>query len=235
MQKIANFTSTNCNCMKLKLWVVLPLLLLSGTNGFCRQWDKESASSPNDVEYLLEKARMAFHRIPDHKRVDEAAKPFMSADLYESLAAAWDVPDWLDGEMGNEEFLFYFITGNDPSDRQQIESATLVSAQQGRYTVDVKYREFRGGTASQNLSSISLVLVNEDGNILLDDFGQETKQHCKQYVREEVSDFLSGKTNQYMKDHQGGRWYTDSHIAGVNESFKVYLSTYGEYIGRLGM
>lgn len=198
------------------------------------QDNKESIASLNDGGYVLEKARMAFKYIPDHKRVDEAAKPFMTEDLYESLAAAWDIPDWLDGEMGNEEFLFYFITGNDPSDRQQIESATLVYAQKGKYIVDVKYREFWGNVASQNLSSISLVLVNENGKILLDDFGKETKQQCKQYVREEVSNFLSGKTNQYMKDNQGDGWYTDSHIADVNESFKEYLSKYGEFIGRLG-
>ena len=198
------------------------------------QDNKESIASLNGGDYVIEKALMAFHCIPDHKRVDEAAKPYMTADLYESLAAAWDVPDWTDGEIGNEEFLFYFITGNDPSDRQQIESATLVCKQQGRYIVDVKYREFWGSTASRNLSSISLVLVNENGKILLDDFGKETKQQCKRYVREEVSNFLSGKTNKYMKDNQGDGWYTDSHIAKVNESFKEYLSTYSGYIGRLG-
>ena len=33
---------------------------------------------------------------------------------------------------------------------------------------------------------ISLVLVNENGKILLDDFGKETKRQCKQYVREQV-------------------------------------------------
>ena len=81
---------------------------------------------------------------------------------------------------------------------------------------------------------ISLVLVNENGKILLDDFGKETKRQCKQYVREEVSNFLSGKTNQYMKDNQRDGWYTDRHIADVNESFKEYLSRYGEFIGRLG-
>lgn len=81
---------------------------------------------------------------------------------------------------------------------------------------------------------ISLVLVNENGKILLDDFGKETKRQCKQYVREEVFDFLSGKTNQYMKDNQGGGWYTDCHIADFNESFKEYLSRYSGFIGCLG-
>lgn len=215
--------------------VILSILFATLCSSFLYAQDnKESIASLNGGGYVLEKAQTAFYCIPNHKRVDEAAKPYMSADLYESLAAAWDIPDWTDGEMGNEEFLFYFITGNDPSDRQLIESATLVYAQQGRYIVDVKYREFWGSTASQDLSSISLVFISENGNILLDDFGQETKQKCKRYVQEEVSDFLSGKTNHYMKDHQGGKWYTDSHIATVNESFKKYLSIYSEYIARLG-
>lgn len=205
--------------------VIISILFAVFCSSFLYAQDnKESIASLNDGGYVLEKARMAFKYIPDHKRVDE----------YESLAAAWDIPDWLDGEMGNEEFLFYFITGNDPSDRQQIESATLVYAQKGKYIVDVKYREFWGNVASQNLSSISLVLVNENGKILLDDFGKETKRQCKQYVREEVSNFLSGKTNQYMKDNQGDGWYTDSHIADVNESFKEYLSRYSGFISCLG-
>lgn len=183
-------------------------------------------------DYVLEKAKTAFYFIPDHKKVDEAAEPYMTADLYESLAAAYDVPSWPHGEIGNDEFLYYFITGNDPSDRQQIESATLVDAQQGRYIVEVKYREFWGSYAAQTLSSISLVLVNENGNILLDDFDR-TKQWCKQYILEEVSNFLSGKTNQYMRDNQNGEWYNDGYIANINYAFKEYLSKYSGYINRI--
>lgn len=215
--------------------VILSIFFAVFCSSFLYAQDKkESLATLNHSSgYVIERALKAFYCIPDHTRVSEAARPYMTADLYESLAAAWDVPDWLDGEIGNDEFLFYFITGNDVSDRQQIESVTLVSARQGRYVVDVKYREFWGSTAASSLSSISLVLVSEKGNLLLDDIGGETKQQCKKYVQEEVSDYLSGRTNRYMKENQRDGWYTDSYIAEVNKSFKEYLSKYSVYIDRL--
>lgn len=185
------------------------------------------------VEKVLEKAGPAFYQIPDHEKVSEEARSLMTADLYESLSAAWDVPKWLDGEIGNEEFLWYFITGNDPSDEQQAKYAELISAKDGRYVVNIEYLEFWGNTPAENLSSITLVFVDEGGNILLDDFGDKTKDRCKKYVREEVKNYLSGKTNRYMKKNQQEEWYTDDHISVVNKSFREYLAKYKDYINRL--
>lgn len=62
---------------------------------------------------VLESAKQAFYYIPDHAKVSENAENHMTKDLYDALVAAWDVPCWCDGEIGNEEFLGYFVIGNE--------------------------------------------------------------------------------------------------------------------------
>lgn len=190
-------------------------------------------ANTGDESKLLKAAELAFYQIPDHKKVSESARPYMTEDLYESLCAAWDVPQWTDGEIGNEEFLACFITGNDPSDKQIVESLELTSFQNGVYTVRVKYLEYWGNTPADKLSSIILIFVNENGRILLDDFGNNTKALCKKFIMNEVDDYLSGKTDKYMKDNQEGQWYNDRHISEVHRSFESYLVKYKSLIKQL--
>lgn len=179
---------------------------------------------------LFECVKQAFYKIPDHAKVSEDAKPFMTKELYEALSAAWDVPCWCDGEIGEEEFLYYFVTGNGGSTVGEVVYIEVISVQDRKQIIELKYTELWDGTPGDELKTISLVMVEDNGKWLLDDFGNGIKEQCRQYIKKEVDDFLSGKTTQYMRENQQGEWYSNEHIAKVEQEFKLYIKTYKDYI-----
>ena len=169
-------------------------------------------------------AMKSFMMIPDHSKVNEDALGYMTKDLFDALAAAWDVPQWVRGEIGNEDFLYYFVTGNDIS-HVDIRSVTITSKNKCRCDVDLKYAQVFGDD-SEYLQSISLNMVYYEGMWLLDDFRDGVKARCMNYILEEIENFQSGKTHQYMEENG----YDDAYIAEVNEMFNDYISKYQEYI-----
>ena len=181
---------------------------------------------------LFECVKQAFYKIPDHAKVNEDAKPFMTKELYEALSAAWDVPCWCDGEIGEEEFLYYFVTGNGGSTVGEVVYVEVVSVQDRKQLIELKYTELWDGKPGDELKTISLVTVEDNGKWLLDDFGNGTKEQCLSYIRKQVGDFISGRIIQYMRDNQQADWYTDEHIANVQKAFKKYIDEYDVYLRR---
>lgn len=189
-----------------------------------------ATTSPDNA--LFECAKQVFYKIPDHTKVSEEAKPYMTKELYEALSAAWDVPRWCDGEIGDEEFLWYFVTGNGGSTVGNAVYVGMISVQDERYNLELKYTEIWGHKPDDELKTISLVMVEDNGKWLLDDFGNGTKGQCIDYIRKQVGDFISGRTITYMKDNQQADWYTDEHIANVQKAFKKYIDEYDVYLRR---
>lgn len=181
---------------------------------------------------LFECVKQAFYKIPDHAKVSEDAKPFMTKELYEALSAAWDVPCWCDGEIGEEEFLYYFVTGNGGSTIGEVVYIEVVSVQDRKQIIELKYTELWDDKPDDELKTISLVMVEDNGKWLLDDFGNGTKEQCLSYIRKQVGDFISGRIIQYMRDNQQADWYTDEHIANVQKAFKKYIDEYDVYLRR---
>ena len=178
-------------------------------------------SSDNDI---IEAAKNAFSTIPNHDKVGIDALNHMTPELYELLCAAWDVPQWVDGEIGGEEFLYYFLTGNGGSFVKGIKSAKVVSSEKDVNKVEVNYIEDWGDSTTE--STILLTLVKKGDKWLLDDFSDDIKNACRSYIREEVLDYMSGKTLTYMKDNQTEDFYTDDHISDVVKAFNTYISKY---------
>lgn len=191
-----------------------------------------TCSQPNAI---LERAKQAFYKIPDHAKVSEEAKTYMTKELYEALSAAWDVPCWLDGEMGDEEFLFYFVTGNGGSTVGEAVYVGVRSVQGGRYNLELKYTQMWDDKPDDMLTTISLVMAKENGEWRLDDFGNGIKEQCKSYIRKQVGDFISGRITQYMKDNQQKDWYTDEHIANVSNAFEEYIGNHKDYINQISL
>lgn len=182
-----------------------------------------AVQDPSDNE-IIEAAKNAFSSIPDHDKVGAEAMNHMTPELYEVLCAAWDVPQWVDGEIGNEEFLYYFLTGNGGSFVKGIKSAKVVSGEKDINKVEVDYIEDWGDSTTE--STILLTLVKKGEKWLLDDFGDDIKNTCRSYIMEEVMDYISGKTLTYMKDNQTEDFYTDDHISDVVKAFNTYISKY---------
>ena len=62
-------------------------------------------------ENLSEKALELCQYIPDHGPVD-GSEAYLTPDFYHAYAAAFDAPVAEYGEIGENEWLYYFVTGN---------------------------------------------------------------------------------------------------------------------------
>lgn len=84
----------------------------------------------------------------------------MTKDLYNALVAAWDVPCWCGGEIGEEEFLNYFVTGNGGSTVGEVVYVEVASVQGGKLNIELKYTELwegkpRNGRATMMISGMT--------------------------------------------------------------------------------
>lgn len=120
--------------------------------------------------------------IPDHGLSDTAEK-YMTEDLYYTLEEAYSIPT--DPEyIGDEEFLYYFMTGNGmmPDER---DAEIIVSSMQDETHAEARVictlweKEFED---YKEKSMHKLSLFFENGAWKLDDFDNQ-KARCKEYNR----------------------------------------------------
>lgn len=113
--------------------------------------------------------------IPDHGIEDIPSDAF-TEEYYSALDEAWSIPDGGLGEIGNNEFLFYFVCGNDPceSHRGKLGEVTM----KGDTTIvhfDIVHEEDRGTDPH------TLKLVMNNGQWLIADY-DNTLAEMKEYV-----------------------------------------------------
>jgi len=204
----------------------------------------------NESDELLAAAERAFRMIPDHCEVSEQARPYMTDELFGMLALAWELPTWTDGEIGNEEFLWYFVTGQD-SDTVLVTSSEIMSMSDTDATVRIMYKTFYH---SAELSTLTLSMVKDSGSWKLDNFGDDVKSQCMDYMADEIFNYTSGQTEEYMlscqeewlasrqqDDEQEGGWYSDEEEEGwysdeedegwySDEHISAYIAAMDEFL-----
>lgn len=178
---------------------------------------------------VIHAAQRAFAFIPDHAKVTAEAQPFMTEDLYNALAVAWEVPHW-EIDLGSDEFLAYFVTGQDGT-VGPVKSVMVTDAAEDSCFLELSYGIVFDGVLSDHTVSINLVMVNENGKWLLDNFGDGTKEQCTGFIRDEVLNWQIGNTRQYMESDSS--YYSQEHIAAVERSYEEFLDRYGDYIDSL--
>lgn len=189
--------------------------------------------------YVYERAKKMFRNIPDHCQVSPSVrKVLFTEELYSALEKAWNVPHWYNG-IGDEDFLYYFISGNDGDSLgpNSITSTTVQSVENNTCTVLIKYREYYqyDNSYSSTTEERSLVLVYINDEWYLDDFSvgeyiPSVKARCKKYIQKEISDYQSGETLRRMKAES----YTSQEITNVNSQFNAFLKKYGSQVSGSG-
>ena len=99
---------------------VLPLLLLVFVLCQCSPVKREKRpATPREqypekftTEYIIKSAEKLIDYIPDHE-FKPSIKPYMSEKYYSLLEEAWALPVVDFGMVGENEWLYYFLTGND--------------------------------------------------------------------------------------------------------------------------
>lgn len=191
---------------------------------------KGRISRPEKAEELLNEETQnriirAFRQIPDHKKVEDRAREYMTEDLYNALVVAWDVSQWasVKGMIGDEEHLYYFVSGNgDWGAVSRIEIVSIKEIKKKYYVELVEHGQYESKTHS-------LIMIRGKEGLLMDDF-DGNKEWCTKYIKKETTAFLSGET---IKQMEQDSWCDDSDITRVNTLFNTFLSQHKDYIEKL--
>ena len=176
--------------------------------------------SEEDLAYrVLELCRY----IPDHVLKPEA-KEAMTPEFFRALSEAFDAPvaDYM--EIGDNEWLWYFVTGNGGSEPVYgVKSVSLTSKDSARAVITVRQSWEGVIDPKENPKEYVVMLKRANGRWLLDDFDGK-KAECLAYVRDVREKYASGKYVKYLKSEKGLRQY----IPDFKERVEAFYTKYGK-------
>ena len=116
--------------------------------------------------------------IPDHGIKNSPASSF-TPEYYATLQRAWKIPDGGLGEIGNGEFLYYFVCGNDPCDTH---SGQLKEVSVKGDTAFVKFYIVHEPMREPQKEQHSFKLVMDKGRWVIADYDR-TLREMKDYLK----------------------------------------------------
>ena len=136
--------------------------------------------------------------IPDHSLKPEA-KDYLTPEFFRALSEAFDAPVVDYGEIGDNEWLWYFVTGNDAATPEfTVKSISLVDETHAVATIAVQSRSDITQELFDEVAEYPVEMVRVDGQWLLDDFDGK-KAECVDYVKEMRAKYESGELLKYME------------------------------------
>ena len=130
-------------------------------------------------ELTDERFQQLVRAIPEHTHV-ESPRTTLSKDYYATWKEAWEIPGGGLGDIGNEEFLFYFVCGNDPC---ATHSGKLKSKKVSGGSAVVKFNIVHTGDAGEMADYVhTFNLVVENGRWVIADY-DSTLVRMKEYIK----------------------------------------------------
>jgi len=161
--------------------------------------------------------------IPDHVLRPEA-KEAMTSEFFQALSEAFEapVPDY--GEIGDNEWLWYFVTGNGGSEPvYSVKSVSRMGKDTARAIITVRQKWEDGTCAEEDAKEYEVSLQCIDGQWFLDDFDGK-KAACRAYVRQVREKYASGEYVKYLESAEDLKEYVPDFQARV----KAFYEKYGE-------
>ena len=180
-------------------------------------------SCAQSQENLSERALELCQYIPDHVLKPEAAD-HMTPEFFHALSEAFEAPVVDYGEIGDNEWLWYFVTGNGGAEPfYGVKSVTRIAKDEARAVITV--RETWEGTVEpeENAREYEIDLKRIDGQWLLDDFDGK-KADCQNYVLEMRGKYKSGELLKYMQSED----YFHDYIPDFKRRIEDFYKKYGE-------
>ena len=178
-------------------------------------------SCAQSKEDLSERALELCQYVPDHVLKPEA-KDYMTPEFFRSLSEAFDAPVVDYGEIGDNEWLWYFVTGNDAATPEfTVKSLSLVDETHAVATIAVQNRSDVTQELFDGVAEYPVEMVRVDGQWLLDDFDGK-KAACVEYVKEMRAKYESGELLKYMESEDYLREYVLDFKRRVDEFYEKY-------------
>ena len=174
-------------------------------------------------EDLSERALELCQYIPDHG-LNPEARDYMTPEFFGALSEAFDAPVVDYGEIGDNEWLWYFVMGNGGGEPYYgIKSVSRVSKDRATAVITVRETwegEFIDTEEDAREYGISLKRVN--GQWLLDDFDGK-KAECRDYIKMMRGKYKSGELIEYMESED----YFHEYIPDFKRRVEVFYRKYG--------
>jgi hypothetical protein len=148
----------------------------------------------------------------------------MTPDFFRALSEAFNAPVADYGEIGDNEWLWYFVTGNGGSEPvYSVKSVSQTDKDSARAIITVRQKWEDGSFAEEDTKEYEVLLKRVDGQWLLDDFDGK-KAACQAYVRQVREKYASGEYVKYLESAEDLKEY----VPDFQERVKDFYAKYGE-------
>ena len=172
-------------------------------------------------EDLSERALELCQYIPDHG-LNPEAEDYMTPEFFGALSEAFDAPVVDYGEIGDNEWLWYFVTGNDAATPEfTVKSISLVDETHAVATIAVQKRSDVTQELFDDVTEYPVEMVRVDGQWLLDDFDGK-KAESVDYVKEMRAKYESGELLKYMESEDYLLEYVPDFKRRVDDFYEKY-------------
>lgn len=173
--------------------------------------------------FLTDRTLELCQHIPDHVLKPEA-KEAMTPDFFRALSEAFNAPVADYGEIGDNEWLWYFVTGNGGSEPvYSVKSVSQTDKDSARAIITVRQKWEDGSFAEEDTKEYEVLLKRVDGQWLLDDFDGK-KAACQAYVHQVREKYASGEYVKYLESAEDLKEY----LPDFQERVKDFYAKYGE-------
>lgn len=173
--------------------------------------------------FLTDRTLELCQYIPDHVLKPEA-KEAMTPVFFRALSEAFNAPVADYGEIGDNEWLWYFVTGNGGSEPvYSVKSVSQTDKDSARAIITVRQKWEDGSFAEEDTKEYEVLLKRVDGQWLLDDFDGK-KAACQAYVRQVREKYASGEYVKYLESAEDLKEY----VPDFQERVKDFYAKYGE-------
>lgn len=170
---------------------------------------------------LSDRVKELCQYIPDHGYY-EKMKDFMTPSLYRAITEAFAAPDGAYGGIGDSEWLFYFVTGQEGSPVFTVKSVLQTDSKHAIAFVD-NNTFLDEGIPQHHFKAHLINLAKEDGKWLLDDF-DGVKSQCVDYVQGMRRQYETGEILRYLLSDEYSREYIPDFMESVEAFYREYGS-----------
>ena len=163
--------------------------------------------------------------IPDHGLADDAGK-YLTESYLRAYSEAMDIPEWVEyaGEIGDKEFLFYFVSGNGTSETEyKLTDLRMTDKTHAEADIQVFQKREDGSVDESPIRTGTMQLLLEDGEWKLDDF-DGTKEQCLQFIRKTREELRSGAALDSLKT---SGWEEEDFIERFQHDVEKFYDEYG--------
>lgn len=209
--------------MRLKLSSAIVAMLVA-----CYAMSAQSLPNPTSSSFRSTLTTL-MKAIPDHECVLESARPYFCDDLYLAMLKAWNIPGVSEalGEIGDEEFLYYFVSGQEGAPLWSTLKWQVLNYYESfdQCKLDVTYEIGEKGQGSFGTRTMKLTLRGKNGRWAIYDF-DDTRTALFAYLYVNIHDYKTGKSVKDIRQIMSEAGFSQSEM---NETIQSFVSSWDKF------